>query len=179
MFGCPLIIIIDQRVHFINNAIKYLTDHFLMKHVSSTTYCPQGNGHVESTNKVFATLLTKLINENITDWDEHLSIVLFSYRTTYKVTTWYTPYQLVYGLHSVMPTKYIVLVVGGDERNNTLTRILTSRITEFKKLQETRMQVAEIVGIQQWNRALWSQQKNLEKQFSFGDYILWFPKGNK
>jgi hypothetical protein len=47
-----------------------------------------------------------------------------------------------------MPTKYIVLVVGGDERNNTLTRILTSRITEFKKLQETRMQVAEIVGIQ-------------------------------
>ncbi len=93
-------------------------------------------------------MLTKLINENITDWDEHLSIVLFSYRTTYKVTTWYTPYQLVYGLHSVMPTKYIVLVVGGDERNNTLTRILTSRITEFKKLQETRMQVVEIVGIQ-------------------------------
>ncbi len=25
----------------------------------------------------------------------------------------------------------------------------------------------------------WSQQKNLEKQFSFSDYVLWFPKGNK
>jgi hypothetical protein len=34
-FGCPLIIVIDQRVHFINDAIKYLVDHFLMKHVSS------------------------------------------------------------------------------------------------------------------------------------------------
>jgi hypothetical protein len=39
-FGCPLIIIIDQGVHFINDAIKYLTDHFLMKHVSSTTHYP-------------------------------------------------------------------------------------------------------------------------------------------
>ncbi len=39
-FGCPLTIIIDQGVHFINDAIKYLIDHFLMKHVSSTTYYP-------------------------------------------------------------------------------------------------------------------------------------------
>jgi hypothetical protein len=39
-FGCPLTIIIDQGVHFINDAIKYLTNHFLMKHVSFTTHYP-------------------------------------------------------------------------------------------------------------------------------------------
>jgi hypothetical protein len=39
-FGCPLIIIRDQGVHFINDDIKYLTNHFLLKHVSSTTYYP-------------------------------------------------------------------------------------------------------------------------------------------
>jgi hypothetical protein len=39
-FGCPLTIVTDQGVHFINDAIKYLTNHFLMKHVSSTTYHP-------------------------------------------------------------------------------------------------------------------------------------------
>jgi hypothetical protein len=44
MFGCPLTIIIDQGIHFINDAIKYLTNHFLMKHVSFTTYYPQENG---------------------------------------------------------------------------------------------------------------------------------------
>jgi len=43
-FGCFLTIIINQGVHFVNDAIKYLTDHFLMKHVSSTTYYLQGNG---------------------------------------------------------------------------------------------------------------------------------------
>ncbi len=43
-FGCPLIEVTDQGVCFINDAIKYLTNHFMMKHVSSTTYYPQGNG---------------------------------------------------------------------------------------------------------------------------------------
>jgi hypothetical protein len=80
-------------------------------------------------------MLTKLINENRIEWDEHLSIVLFSYRTAYKVATGYTPYQLMYGLHPLMPTKYIIIVVGGDEKNNTSVRVLTNRITELKKLQ--------------------------------------------
>ncbi len=57
--------------------------------------------------------------------------------------------------------------------------ILNSKIIEFKKLQGVRMQVAKTIRIQQWNRTLWSQQKNLEKQFNFGDYVLWFPKCNK
>jgi hypothetical protein len=66
MFECPLTIVIDQGVYIINDAIKYLIDHFLMKHVSSTTYYPQGNGHVEFTKKVLGTLLTKLVSENRT-----------------------------------------------------------------------------------------------------------------
>jgi len=84
--------------------------------VSSTIYYPKGNGQVQSINKVLGILLTKLINENKTNWDEHLSTMLFSYRSAYKVATWYTPYQLVYGLHPLMPIKYIVLVVVGNER---------------------------------------------------------------
>jgi hypothetical protein len=63
-FECPLIIVTNQGVHFINDAIKYLTNHFLLKHVNSITYYPQGNGQPQFTNKVLGTLLTKLINAN-------------------------------------------------------------------------------------------------------------------
>jgi hypothetical protein len=134
-----------------------------MKHVSSTTYYPKANGHAKFIDKVLGTLLTNLICENRTDWDEHLSAMLFSYRTTYKIATRYTPYQLVYGLHPLMPTKYIVLVAGGNERDGTLVRALISIIIELKKLQETKMQVVETTRIQQWNKTLCSQQKNPEK----------------
>jgi hypothetical protein len=57
--------------------------------VSSTTYYPQGNGQAKFTNKVLGTLLTKLLSENKLDWDEHRSTMLFSYKTAYKVATWY------------------------------------------------------------------------------------------
>ncbi len=87
--------------------------------MSSTTYYFQGNGQAKFTNKVFGTLLTKLVNENRTNWDEHLSIMLFSYKIAYKIATRYTPYQLMYGLHPSMPTKYIVPFVNGNERDNT------------------------------------------------------------
>ncbi len=56
-FGCPLIIFPDQGVHFINDAIKCLIDHFLLKHVNFTTYYPQGNGQVKFTNEAPANSL--------------------------------------------------------------------------------------------------------------------------
>jgi hypothetical protein len=74
-----------------------------------------------------------------------MSIVLFSYKTTCKVTIRYTPYQLVYGLHPLMPTKYVILVASGNQRDNTLMRILTNRILESEKLQETRMQAIKLL----------------------------------
>ncbi len=84
----------------------------------------------------------------------------------------YTPYQLVYGLHLLMPIKYIVRITGGNERDNILAKVLTSKITKLQKLQEARMQVVETMGFWQLNRTLWIQQKNPKKQFSLGDYVL-------
>jgi hypothetical protein len=66
-FECPLTIVTNQGTHFINDDIKYLTYHFILRHTNYIVYYPQGNGHVESTNKVFGTLLTKLVNENKND----------------------------------------------------------------------------------------------------------------
>jgi hypothetical protein len=78
-FGCPFIIVTNQGTHFINDVIRYLTDHFILRHISSIVYYPQGNGQAKSTHKVFGTLFMKLVKENWNDWDEHLSIILFSY----------------------------------------------------------------------------------------------------
>jgi len=35
------------------------------------------------------------------------------------------------------------------------------------------------VGVNQWSKFMWSQQKNTKKKFQFGNYVLWFPKGGK
>jgi hypothetical protein len=64
-FGCPLTIVTNQGVYFINDVVKHFTYHFLLKHVSSITYYPQGNGQVESTNKVLGTFTRRnLVQSN-------------------------------------------------------------------------------------------------------------------
>jgi hypothetical protein len=90
--------------------------------------------------------------------------MLFSYKIAYKVMTRYTPYQLVFGLHPLMPTKYLISVVGGDEKDNTPMKIF-SRITKFKKLQKVRMQVIETTrihsGIKHYGKNKRIKKKNL------------------
>jgi hypothetical protein len=39
-FSCPFTLVSNQGTHFINEAIKILTTHFLFRHISSTTYYP-------------------------------------------------------------------------------------------------------------------------------------------
>jgi hypothetical protein len=69
----------------------------------STRYYPQNNGQVKSTTKVIGAMLTKLINEKLNDYNEHLGAILFAYHITFKVNMKHTPFQLLYGLHPLMP----------------------------------------------------------------------------
>jgi hypothetical protein len=91
-------------------------------------------GKLSLLTRYLGPLLTKLVSENKTNWDEHLSTMLISYIIAYKVAIGYTPYQLVYGLHPLMPIEYIVPVVGGDEKDSSLLRVLNCAIIELKKL---------------------------------------------
>jgi hypothetical protein len=38
----------------------------------------------------------------------------------------------MYGLHPLMPTKYIVPIASGNAKGNIPVRVLTSRITELE-----------------------------------------------
>ncbi len=60
-FRCPSHLVSDQGTHFINRTIEILTQEFMVTHHKSTTYYPQGNGQVESINKILGRLLAKMI----------------------------------------------------------------------------------------------------------------------
>lgn len=90
-----------------NDTIRILTKEFMTSHIQSTTYYPQVNGQAGSTNKVFKTVLTKMINANYTDWDTKLHIALWAYRTTYKLSTKDTFFSLVFEMEALFPIAYV------------------------------------------------------------------------
>jgi hypothetical protein len=91
--------------------------------------------------------LTKLVNETRADWDDHLYTVLFSHRTAYKVTTTHTPFQLVYGLHPLMPTEYLIPTWKTDgEMDYTPMRILSPNLADLEQLNSKRTDTQQQAG---------------------------------
>jgi hypothetical protein len=84
---------------------------------------------VESTNKVIESILTKTVKESRKDWSHMLLEALWAYRTTWRNTTEFSPYELVYGKSVVFPVEFeiktlrIALVANLDLTNAQTARL--------------------------------------------------------
>ena len=72
--------------------------------IHSTTYYPQGNGLVESSNKSLVTIIKKLLEENKKSWNNKLVHAFWADRLTKKKSIGMSPYQLFYGTEAFFPT---------------------------------------------------------------------------
>jgi hypothetical protein len=76
------------------------------------------------------------VNEKCNDWDEHLHKKMFAYKITFKVTVGHIPFQLIYGLHPLMPTKCL-LPLENTPMDHTSVHVLSNRIANLERLKET------------------------------------------
>ena len=95
-FGCCNVLISDQGQEFVNKVKAELFTLTGTEHRVTSAYHPQTNGLTERFNQTLQSALIKLVNENHTDWEDHLSAVLFAYRTTQQKATKLSPFELMY-----------------------------------------------------------------------------------
>ena len=105
-YRVPREIVTDQGTQFTSKLVKDITEKYQIKHRSSTPYHPQGNGQVESINQTLEGIITKTVAMNRKNWEEKLKDALWPYRITWKNTTGFTPYQLVYGKEVMLPIEF-------------------------------------------------------------------------
>ena len=81
----------------------------MIHHQTSTSYQPQTNGTIEAFNKVLDNALRKVCNVTRDNWDEHVPIVLWAYRTKMKILTKYTPFRVIYGKETMMTMELLLV----------------------------------------------------------------------
>ena len=86
-FGTPLELHSDQGRNFESMLIKEVCELLYIKKTRTTPYHPQSDGMVERHNRTLATQLSMFVNENHSDWDEHIPMVLMAYRTAVHEST--------------------------------------------------------------------------------------------
>lgn len=90
-------IITDQGREFCNQLNDELYTRLNINHRVATAYHPQTNGQTERYNQTLVNSLTKYINDEQTDWDQHIDPVLLAYRTSVQKSTKETPFYLAFG----------------------------------------------------------------------------------
>ena len=80
--------------------------HSNIKNRESTPYHPQANGQVEVTNRALESILENLVSNSRKDWVDKLVEATSAYNTTWKTTTSFNPYDLVYGKKAPLSIEY-------------------------------------------------------------------------
>lgn len=70
----------------------------------STSYYPQGNGSVESSNKSLITIIKNILQENKNTWHTKLTFALWVDCVSTKRALGMSPFELVYGTNVFFPT---------------------------------------------------------------------------
>jgi hypothetical protein len=72
-------------------------------HENSSPYYHQENRQVEAINKVLKTMIQRMVGKKKTSWHLQIFSSLWAYRTSVKTATRFTPFQLVYGIKTILP----------------------------------------------------------------------------
>ncbi|MCO5590722.1 hypothetical protein L7F22_044697 [Adiantum nelumboides] len=90
----------------------------------------------EKTNGVLCKIITKHVRDRPQDWDKHLTAALWAYRTSFKVSTQFTPYHLVYGQEALLPIEVELGSLRVLARETTSSKEkLEQRILDLQRLE--------------------------------------------
>eukprot|EP00253_Pinus_taeda_P029756 PITA_29756 len=131
------------------------------------------NGQVESSNKVIESILTKTIALHRHDWAARLPEALWAYRTTWRSTTGYSPYQLVFGKQPIFPIEFKIQTLRiAQEVGLDLSEAQINRLHQINELDKIRLSALQNTTLIQQQRARWHDSLIKNKVFHEGDWAL-------
>ena len=159
--GYPRVIIMDNGTEF-NNA-KWLET--LAKNGVEvrriTPYHPQGNGRCERFNRTLKEMLTRLVNNQRSEWENQLPSALMAYRNSVSMVTGHTPFFLLYGRQGRLP---LSATYHARQENE-----LADRLYDHHRALDVARELTK--NSRKYNRER-LQKKSRESRIEVGDHVV-------
>ncbi|XP_052172285.1 uncharacterized protein LOC127788213 [Diospyros lotus] len=104
-FGVPRVLILDNGTQFSDRSVREWCQELGIRQQFTSIAHPQANGQIELTNRTLLRGLKARVDKAKGSWVEELSSILWSYRTTVKVSIGETPFSLCYGSEALIPVE--------------------------------------------------------------------------
>lgn len=139
--SCPHEVVTDNGTEFMGDFSRLLQMHCIDHHHTSA-YHPQANGLAERMMRSMMSSLEALCSSHPGDWDLHLPIFLWGYRTSRHATTLYSPFFLLYGREAVMPVdlEYGLAQDTGGTEEQKLLALTQTRTQSLLAAHETALE---------------------------------------
>ena len=107
------------------------------------------------------------------DWAARLPKALWAYRTTWRSTTGYSPYHLVFGKQPIFPIEFEIQTLRTtQEVGLDLSEAQKNRLHQINELDEIRLSALQNTALIQQQRAKWHDALIKNKIFHEGDWAL-------
>ena len=107
-YGVPCRIHTDQGREFESELFSEMCSLLGIIKSRTTPYRPQSDGFIERYNRTLGQMLSMFVNENRSDWDDHLPFLMMAYRSSIQESTKCTPNLLMLGREVSLPIDVIV-----------------------------------------------------------------------
>jgi len=114
-FSMPRRILSDQENTFVEKGIAFLFQLLQIQRPVSSTFHPQTNTSAERFHRFLGDAIYTNAGSDQKDWDDHISTILFAYRTSVHPTTNETPYFLLFGTDPILPEEFISRASTNDD----------------------------------------------------------------
>ena len=158
-FSVPEQLHLDQGRQFEANVMQEVCRLLQIDKTRTTPYHPQSDGLVERFNRTMLAMLASTVEEDPSNWEQHLRKVCMAYNTSVQPSTGYTPFYLMFGrlarlpvdiMYGSCPTEPVL----PHQYVKTLKDTLESAYTKARKhMQATAMRSEEL-----YNRRVHGQE---------------------
>jgi hypothetical protein len=167
--GTPSKILTDQGSNFLSEVFKNTCKMLKIKKLQTTPFHPESNGGLERSHRILKEYLRHYIEEDQGNWDVWVPYAVYVYNTSIHTSTGYTPFELVYGFKSNMPSAL--------QENPSAQYNYDSFLVELKSRLQTAHSIARdrLIGHKEKSKEYYDKTAK-EATFRVGDKVLLYDE---
>lgn len=142
LFGSPKVLLSDQGKNFVSALFAAVAKRLRLKKIKTTAYHPQSNASLERSHAVLAEYLKQYVDRD-SEWDQCVDLAMFAYKTSKHESTGFTPYELVFGKESKLPSNQPLAEHEQLPTYHNYLKDLVTRLTGIRNLAHDNLVVTK------------------------------------